>query len=89
MEYYFGMLLDVSPLKAMELKLTTETIRARQLEGSKDSLLNDMNEKLRTHLDAIAAAASQLKASAADDNSQAASLTALRDNATQLLSLIS
>ena len=88
-EYYFGMLLDVSPLKAMELKLTTETIRARQLEGSKDSLLNDMSEKLRTHLDAIAAAASQLKASAADDNSQAASLTALRDNATQLLSLIS
>ncbi len=50
---YFGMCRDISEIKALELKLANETLRAQEVEVVKNAFLHNMSFEIRTPLNTI------------------------------------
>jgi len=50
---YFGMCRDISEIKALELQLANETLRAQEVEVVKNAFLHNMSFEIRTPLNTI------------------------------------
>ena len=50
---YFGMCRDISDIKAVEVKLAEETVRAQEVEVVKNAFLHNMSHEIRTPLNSV------------------------------------
>ena len=50
---YFGMIRDISEVKAVEAKLAQETVRAQEVEVVKNAFLHNMSHEIRTPLNSV------------------------------------
>ena len=84
---YFGMMLDIGSLKSMEKSLAAETVRARQLETSKNAFMHNMSFEIRTPLNTVVGFADLFQEEHTPED-EAVFSRLIRDNATQLLQLV-
>ena len=84
---YFGMLRDISELKASERQLTKETIRARREELAKNTFMRNMSYEIRTPLNSVVGFA-ELFQQEHDPEDETVYTREIKDNATRLMELI-
>ena len=86
-EYYFGMLRDISEIKATEQALAKETQKAQEVETIKNAFLRNMSYEIRTPLTSVVGFAElfQLEHSPKEE---ALFIQEIKENSSQLLKLI-
>lgn len=84
---YFGMLRDITELKAKEWQLTQETIRARREETAKNSFMRNMSFEIRTPLNSVVGFADLFRQEHTAEEETVYS-SQIKTNATRLLMLI-
>ena len=84
---YFGMLRDISDIKATEEQLALETVKAREVETVKNAFLRNMSYEIRTPLNSVVGFAELFeKEHTADD--EELFIHEIKENSEQLLKLI-
>lgn len=84
---YFGMARDISELKAIEIKLAQETLRAQDVEVVKNAFLHNMSFEIRTPLTAVVGF-SELFQMEHTPEDEAVFIQEIKDNSAKLLKLI-
>ena len=86
-EYYFGMLRDISEIKATEQALAKETQKAQEVETIKNAFLRNMSYEIRTPLTSVVGFAELFQMEHAPDE-ESLFIQEIKENSSQLLKLI-
>lgn len=86
-EEYFGMLRDISEIKATEQQLAQETAKAQEVEMVKQAFLRNMSYEIRTPLSSVVGFA-ELFDSEHSDKDETLFINEIKENSTKLLALI-
>ena len=84
---YFGMIRDISELKAMEEALAEETSKAREVETVQNAFLHNMSYEIRTPLHSVVGFSDLFEQEHSSDD-EALFIREIRDNSEYLLALI-
>jgi signal transduction histidine kinase len=84
---YFGMLRDISDIKATEEQLALETVKAQEVETVKNAFLRNMSYEIRTPLNSVVGFAELFEKEHTADDEQFF-IREIRENSEQLLKLI-
>ena len=84
---YFGLIRDISDIKAVEEKLALESIRAQEVETVKNAFLHNMSHEIRTPLNTVVGFSElfEIEHSAEDE---AVFISEIKNNSASLLKLI-
>ncbi|SHK83350.1 PAS domain S-box-containing protein [Xylanibacter ruminicola] len=84
---YFGLIRDISDIKAVEEKLAMESIRAQEVETVKNAFLHNMSHEIRTPLNTVVGFSElfEIEHSAEDE---AVFISEIKNNSASLLKLI-
>ena len=84
---YFGLIRDISDIKAVEEKLAQESVRAQEVETVKNAFLHNMSHEIRTPLNTVVGFSElfEMEHSAEDE---AVFIDEIKDNSASLLKLI-
>ena len=84
---YFGLIRDISDIKAVEEKLAMESIRAQEVETVKNAFLHNMSHEIRTPLNTVVGFSElfEIEHSAEDE---AVFINEIKNNSASLLKLI-
>ena len=86
-EEYFGMIRDISEIKATEQQLAQETAKAQEVEMVKQAFLRNMSYEIRTPLSSVVGFA-ELFDSEHSDKDETLFINEIKENSTKLLALI-
>ena len=84
---YFGMLRDISDIKAVEEKLAEESVRAQEIEKVKNAFLHNMSHEIRTPLNTVVGF-SELFEMEHTVEDEAVFINEIKNNSASLLKLI-
>ena len=86
-EEYFGLIRDISDVKAVEEKLAQESVRAQEVETVKNAFLHNMSHEIRTPLNTVVGFSElfEMEHSAEDE---AVFINEIKNNSASLLKLI-
>ena len=84
---YFGLIRDISDIKAVEEKLAQESVRAQEVETVKNAFLHNMSHEIRTPLNTVVGFSElfEMEHSAEDE---AVFIDEIKENSASLLKLI-
>ena len=86
-EEYFGMIRDISEIKAVEEKLAEESVRAQEIEKVKNAFLHNMSHEIRTPLNTVVGF-SELFEMEHTVEDEAVFINEIKNNSASLLKLI-
>ena len=84
---YFGLIRDISEIKAVEEKLAEESVRAQEVETVKNAFLHNMSHEIRTPLNTVVGF-SELFQMEHSPEDEAIFINEIKDNSASLLKLI-
>jgi PAS domain S-box-containing protein len=84
---YFGLLRDISDIKAVEEKLAKESLRAQEVETVKNAFLHNMSHEIRTPLNTVVGF-SELFEMEHSPEDEAVFISEIKENSASLLKLI-
>ena len=84
---YFGMVRDITDLKAVEEQLERETVRAQEVETVKNAFLRNMSYEIRTPLNTVVGFAELFQMDHSPDD-ESVFISEIKDNSAKLLKLI-
>lgn len=84
---YFGLIRDISEIKAVEEKLAEESVRAQEVETVKNAFLHNMSHEIRTPLNTVVGF-SELFEMEHSPEDEAVFINEIKENSASLLKLI-
>lgn len=84
---YFGLIRDISEIKAVEEKLAEESVRAQEVETVKNAFLHNMSHEIRTPLNTVVGF-SELFQMEHSPEDEAVFINEIKENSASLLKLI-
>ena len=84
---YFGMVRDISEIKATEEQLSRETVKAQEVETLKNAFLRNMSYEIRTPLNAVVGFAELFEQEHSEDDERLF-IRQIKDSSEKLLKLI-
>jgi len=84
---YFGLIRDISEIKAVEEKLAEESVRAQEVETVKNAFLHNMSHEIRTPLNTVVGF-SELFEMEHSPEDEAVFISEIKNNSASLLKLI-
>ena len=84
---YFGLIRDISEIKAVEEKLAEESVRAQEVETVKNAFLHNMSHEIRTPLNTVVGF-SELFQMEHSPEDEAIFINEIKENSASLLKLI-
>lgn len=84
---YFGMIRDISDIKAVEEKLARESIRAQEVETVKNAFLHNMSHEIRTPLNTVVGFSELFEMDHSPED-EAVFISEIKENSASLLKLI-
>ena len=84
---YFGMIRDISDIKAVEEKLAMESVRAQEVETVKNAFLHNMSHEIRTPLNTVVGFSELFEMDHSPED-EAVFINEIKENSASLLKLI-